>query len=279
MRACHSRLPCPLAVVVARDLKQPTGALTSRLSLKERQQAEAQPTEPGCRRFALGRLAAHAAARKMLVRQLRAHEEDPVIEVLVGAGGEPLLSIDGAMNRLGISISHSSRLAVACVWRVGQTGDYHAGIDLERERPTELAESPFAFTLSERRWLARLQGDSMRAGLAAWTVKEAAWKALYFQQPVSPAEVQINRFDLARGTALAGTKGRGMNCSRRFIARVCVRTIEGPDGRYLLSIAETMACGSWSRNMGTGHPPCRTQPSGAWRHTWAAGVTLREVSE
>lgn len=252
MRACHNRFPRPLTVVVARDLEQPAGALISRLSLEERQQAEAQPTEPGSRRFALSRLAAHAAARQDLARQLPAHEENPVIEVLVGPGGEPLLSIDGAVDRLGVSISHSSRLAVACVWRLGYGDDSRAGIDLERERPTELAESPYAFTPSERRWLARIQGNPMRASLAAWTVKEAAWKALYTQQPVSPAEVQIHRFDLARGMAIAGVRGRGLNRSRRFIARACISLIEGPDGHYLLTIAEAMACSSWPGRMHTG---------------------------
>ncbi|MDE7397644.1 MAG: 4'-phosphopantetheinyl transferase superfamily protein [Muribaculum sp.] len=68
-----------------------------------------------------------------------------------------------------ISISHSRHIAVIAVDRAGR----HIGVDVESWRVALLNVAPRLLSVSERRWM-----DSNTDLLAAWTVKEAVYKAL-----------------------------------------------------------------------------------------------------
>ncbi len=223
----------PLTVVIAPDLQLPVEAFLSQLTPEEQKRVEAQPNERGRRHFVFGRWAAHVAIRSILEA-----EANPVIEVLTGRNGEPLARVDGIADRVAVSISHSSQLAAACAWHVEPGSCYSVGIDLEWKRLTGLAQSTFAFTRLERRWLARYREDQALAGLTAWTVKEAVWKALRPEQSTSPAEVEIHDLNLVSGQAVVATRGRLLKGSRTIVVQARVSTVDGPNGPYFLAIAE-----------------------------------------
>jgi len=215
-----------LRLVLLADQGQPPDLLLMRLSPAEREQAE-QNWPAGCRRrqFLLSRLAAHRAVQRLLAGRV----PPPSIQVLSGPAGEPRARVDGVEGVVSVSLAHSGRLALACAWPGARR---HTGVDLERVRPTDVAHSRYAFSRRERALLARAPEGLALAGLAAWTAKEAAWKALWPHQPVSPAGIEIRALDLERGCAVAQVPpGRA-----QFEVRIGF--IAGPDGPYLLSIAQ-----------------------------------------
>ncbi len=217
-----------LQIVLLPDLGQPLDLLLAQLSPVEREQAEQRgPTERRRRQFVLGRLAARRAAGRALVRQRRCSS----VEVLTGQDGGPVVQVDGARDVVSVSLAHSGRLALACAWPNMAGEGYRAGVDLERVRPTDVARSRYAFSGRERALLARVPEGLLLAGLAAWTAKEAAWKALGPAQGFDPAGVRLRALNLAGGLAVVeASSGR---------PRLGVRLgfVAGPDGIYLLSLA------------------------------------------
>ncbi len=221
----------PLHLVVVPDPPDPIGPLLKRLSPSEQAEAHRRPGQ-GQRHFVLGRLAAHAAIRRALGLGIGPGST----EVTSGPGGEPRSSVDGTPHTVSVSISHVSRLAAACAWR-SATG-YAAGVDLERVRPTCVAESAYVFSRCERMHLSRAPQGPALAGLAGWALKEAVWKALWPHQPPNPAMVEIRALDIATGHATVAVDRRYVRRFRRGAIRARVRILEGPDGDYVLAVAE-----------------------------------------
>jgi len=222
----------PLQLVIVQDLAQSIDPLSAGLTSTEQRQAKAQPTERRRRHFVLGRLAAHVAVRRALGTKAR-HSS---IEVLTGSNGEPLVQVAGVTDVVSVSLSHAGRLAVACTWL--SASGYSAGVDLERTRPTEVAQSEYAFSHRERTLLSHLPEGQMLAGLAAWTVKEAVWKALWPAQCPNPAEIEIRALSLATGRAAVEVGDMFLTRFGDVVIRARVDTIDGPDGAYLLAVAE-----------------------------------------
>lgn len=116
----------------------------------------------------LGRLAAKRAGLGLL------REGQPLtsLAVAVAPGGAPSLC-DAATGAPGpaVSITHSAGCAAALA-TFGR-----AGVDLEAQRPMPPGAARFFLTPAEQGWLAG--GDWGADGeLAAWALKEAAYKAL-----------------------------------------------------------------------------------------------------
>jgi hypothetical protein len=176
---------------------------------------------------AAGQRAARLAARRALAGLPGA--ADACIERLHAPGGAPVARVDGATGLVRVSVTHSAGLAGACAW-IAAPG-YAAGVDLERVRPTKLAENTVAFSARELALLAAAPEGAETAALAAWTVKEAVWKALQPAQPPAPALIELDGLDLAAGHAMAGAPG-GVRVHAR------VRRIAGPDGPYWLAVAQ-----------------------------------------
>ena len=227
----------PLHLAIVSDPPQPSAALLPRLSPAERAEARRR-TGTAQRHFVLGRLAAHAAIRRVL----RATAHHAPAEVVTGPAGEPQVRGDGTPYCLSVSISHVGRMAAACAWR--SASDYAAGIDLERVRRTEVAQSGYAFSARERALLAHVTQGPVLAGLAAWAVKEAVWKALWPHQPPSPAAVQIRTLSLAPPRAAANVECRYLTHGASTPIRVRLGNIVGADGEYVLAVAEVGRWGS-----------------------------------
>ncbi len=193
----------------------------------EKARAQVLPTEARRRHFALGRLAARRAIARLVLLDTQA-------EVLSGTFGEPV--VDGAPGcGIRVSLSHDDGLAAACAWLAGREG-HAAGIDVERLRRSRVGESHYAFSRRERR-VVRSAGRPSLAGLAAWAAKEAAWKALSLGPDSGPESVELRRLDLGarRAEVVAHPRlGRGQ---RSVMVRL--RPVAGPDGRYVLALAET----------------------------------------
>jgi len=217
--------------VLVPDLLQPLELLLAELTAAEREQAPAasrqgRPTERRCRQFVLGRCAAHAAVRRALAGQA----QPSCIEVLTGQEGQPVVWVDGVAGAACVSITHSGRLALACAW-TGTPEGRRAGVDLERLRPVDVAQSRYAFSRRERALLARAPEGPRLAGLAAWTAKEAAWKALWPAQGADPAEVEVWALNLAGGQAVVRAPRGGSRLGVR------VGMTAGPEGEYVFSVA------------------------------------------
>jgi 4'-phosphopantetheinyl transferase EntD len=222
----------PLRLAIVPDPPHPIDTVLARLSLAERTEAQRR-TGTAWRHFVLGRLAGHAAIRRVL------GAGDATVEVIAGPAGEPRARIDGARHPVSVSIAHVSRMAVACAWRTAP--DYAAGVDLERVRPTRIAESDYAFSARERQILSSLPQSAGMAGLAGWASKEAAWKALWPSQPPSPAALEIRALSLAAGRAVVTVGGRYSNLGEDTAIRTRLVVVEGPDGAYVLTMAEVGA--------------------------------------
>ncbi len=220
------------SVVVVSDLAEPIDRHMASLPLTEQKQVEAYPTERRRRHFILGRLAAHTAARKVL----GARADCSSIEVLTAPSGQPLIGVDGMTDVLSVSLTHSGRLAAACAWF--NAPDYSAGVDLERIRPTEVGQSEVAFSRRERTLLAQAPEGQTLAGLAAWTVKEAVWKALQPNRYSSPAAIEVRALSLASGRAAVKVGGKLAAGWGGAVIRAKVSRIDGPDGAYIFSVAE-----------------------------------------
>jgi 4'-phosphopantetheinyl transferase EntD len=225
----------PLRVVVLADPGGSIDRLLERLTHAERRAANSHATERRRRHFALARL----AAREALGTVLESSDPPPVAEVLPGSKGEPVVLLDGKAGQVYVALSHSGRLAAAVAWSGGGDG-YALGIDLEKDRPSEVAWSAYAFSDCERQLIARLPGDRGQTGLAAWAVKEAAWKALRPEPHVGPEMLEIRELDVARGRAQVDVFGdlRARLGHLRLDTRV--QRIRGPDGAYFLALAEIL---------------------------------------
>jgi 4'-phosphopantetheinyl transferase EntD len=131
-------------------------------------------------------------------------------------------------------------LAVACAWLIQSEERYSIGVDIERVRHTRVAQSTYAFSRRERSILGQAPEGEMVAGLAAWTVKEAVWKALRPAPPSNPVEIEITSLCLDRNIATVkiGTRLTKRLRDRTIRARVC--KLDGPDGSYLMAIAEIL---------------------------------------
>jgi 4'-phosphopantetheinyl transferase EntD len=223
----------PRRIALTADLGAPTSSLLARLSPAEQSLVACLPTDRQRRHSAVARLAGERA-----VRRLPGHERNRAeIEILRASSGAPLVSIDGKGGLAFVSLAHSGRLAAAFSW-VSEPGCcYSAGIDLEQIRASEVASSAYAFSGSERRMIACAECPS-RCGLAAWSAKEAAWKAMRPEPECGPDTVEICRLDLRRG--LAVLKPRGKLRTRFPQATIWAHwiVVSGPDGLYILSLAE-----------------------------------------
>jgi 4'-phosphopantetheinyl transferase EntD len=218
-----------LRVALVHDDGSATATLLAGLSRSERARADMFATERRRRHFALGRLAARCA-----LRQLWPSARAP--EILPGANGQPIVAARGA-SAVGLSIAHDDRLAAACAWPAPDRRG--VGVDVERCRPCGVGESEYAFSSRERALL-RTPGDSSLAALAAWTAKEAAWKALVPEPTLGPESLELMRLSLDRGRALLRTRspGAGAGGGRTLTARLCL--LQGWDGPYLLALAATV---------------------------------------
>src|SRR4051812_10087336 len=172
---CRSggRMPATLqrSLVLYTDRGRALDALEARLAPHERVAACAYSGQRR-RQFVIGRLAAHAA-----IRRLGDHRAD--LWIRPGDGGAPqIASSTGDVEDIGIAIAHSENLGFACAWIVGRAPWRHIGVDVECVRRTDGARSRYAFSQRERRLLREAGGDVSRIGLLGWIAKEAAWKAL-----------------------------------------------------------------------------------------------------
>jgi len=238
-----------ICLAILPDPGGPEEALLAALTPEE--QGEARHHPPGRRRrqFALGRLAAHRAIRRALGVEL-------TVLVLVGAHGEPVARVDGAAAA-GVSLSHAGRLAVACAWLAGPEREFSAGIDLERVRPAELVGSPYAFSPGEKAMLGSAPQGELLASLAAWTVKEAAWKALRPAPPSKPAEIEVTALQLDPGWARVEVGPRLAPRLGERAVRVRLGLLEAANGQYLLTVAEVAP--------GKGSFPAGRRPEGKRR--------------
>jgi phosphopantetheinyl transferase len=207
-------------------------ALAARLPAAEWARAAERPTARARRQFLLGRLAAQAAIRQALGRRRGA-----AIEVVSGARGQPLVHGAGTASPVAVSLSHAGRLAAACAWRTAPPRRTRAGIDLERVRPSDVATSRYAFSRGERRLVGRQPARRAVSALAAWTAKEAAWKALCPDPSVGPAALEIRALRLASGRGLVRVRAPCRRLGPVSALRVRVSSLHGPDGGYLLSLA------------------------------------------
>lgn len=224
----------PVQIAFAVDSGQRLG--TTHLTSPERRELEQLPTERRKRQFAIGRVAARAA-----VRQYLQDGDCPSVEIVNEPECAPRLALDGRTDRAGISISHSSRLAVACVWSLTSAHLLAAGVDVEHVRPNQVSESTYAFSRRERKLLARLPEKPEILGLAGWTVKEAVWKALRASQSIGPDAIDIYALSLGQGYAVVKVKGLLAHHLGAAQLSVTTEIIPGPDGRYVLSLARVLA--------------------------------------
>jgi 4'-phosphopantetheinyl transferase EntD len=225
-----------LAVVIAADLAQPLDELLEGLTPAEQQQAVAHPIQRRRRHYVLGRLAAHRAVRRVLGARAR-HAS---VEVLTGLTGAPLVWIDRVVGHVSVSLAHAGRLAVACAWRNLPDVSYSAGVDLERVRLTEVAQSSYAFSRRERMLLSHAPAGHVLASLAAWTVKEAAWKALQPNLRAGPEMIAIRALSLAQGRAKVAVPEKFLARFAAPLVRTRVGYVVGPDGPYFLALAQVM---------------------------------------
>lgn len=223
-----------LQSAIVTDHLEPLEVLLARLSQTERKEAERKGLgERATRQWVLGRLAAHAAVRRVLGREAPSRR----IEIVTGAGGAPLVRANGCADGVSVTIAHSSRLAAAYAWRGGPGGAHSAGVDVERLRRTELAANPYAFSQRERRLIAQAPHDPTVAALAAWTVKEAAWKALRPEIRSDPTEIELRALSLTKGWAAVDAGDAIRRHWGRCEIAVRVGSVTGPDGPYFLSLA------------------------------------------
>lgn len=223
-------------VAIVPDGGEPLDALAGVLTMAEREQARVLPTERRRRHFIIGRLAARKAIRPILEGQ----GVSRALEISSSPGRAPRVIVDGPGDPLGVSISHSSRLAVACAWSVKAGEPVSAGVDVEHIRPNEVAESSYAFSPRERQLLSLAPEGPEMAGLAAWTAKEAVWKALLAGQEIGPDAIEIRAQSLWQGYILVRVQAPLSRRVRDSELRVHTRQVEGPNGEYILSIAKVV---------------------------------------
>jgi phosphopantetheinyl transferase len=222
-----------LRVAFVPDLGKPLDAQLLHLSASEREQAKALPTERRRRQYVIGRLAAFEAIRQLLETRMPVSS----LEILSEPEHGPRVSVNGISDRVSISISHSSRLAVACAWLDHSRDLDSAGVDLEYLRQNEVAESTYAFSRREQKLLLQTPEGPETAALAAWTTKEAVWKALLAGQEIGPSAIEIQRQSLAKGHSAVRVKGQLSKRLGNSELQVRMGRVEGPDGAYVFSVA------------------------------------------
>jgi 4'-phosphopantetheinyl transferase EntD len=214
-----------LAVALSADDGRPLALLEAALTAADRLDAGAHVGRRR-RQFALGRLAADRALRRVLGRSA----------AVTAVGGAPVVTMDGTAPAVGVTIAHSARLAVACAWT--PAGGARVGIDVERARPFDPADT-YAFSARER-WIVRAAGgDRHRAGIAAWVAKEAAWKALRLPRQAGPEAVELRDLRPERGRALVEARRPGF---RGAVLHVRLRWIGRPDDLYVVGLARGEGC-------------------------------------
>jgi 4'-phosphopantetheinyl transferase EntD len=224
----------PLRIAVVPDLGQPLDTDWMRLTGAERDQARAWPTERRRRQYVFGRLAAREAIRGLLEPRTFVS----FIEILSESERAPRVSVNGMLDGVLISISHSNRLAVACAWLAHSKNLASAGIDLECLRPNEVAGSTYAFSRAERKLLGRAPEGPEIAALAAWTAKEAVWKALLAGQEIGPNAIEVKQQSLEQSCAVIQVKGPLLKRLGDSRLNVQSNRFEGPGGEYVLSLAQ-----------------------------------------
>lgn len=226
--------PGQLRIVIAIDRRQALSALFAKLSRGEREYAARLPTSRQRRHFALGRLAAHAAVRQVLNDAAAGAS----IEVVNGQWREPLVSVNDHVSDVSVSIAHSGWLGAACAWRNSNGGCYAAGMDVEQIRANQVFENSYAFSRREQKLLADTAEGVGIAGLAAWTVKEAAWKALGADDRIGPEAIDLQLLDLGLGCARVEVRHQLRMLLRGRQVRVGCKILKVSDDAYVLSIAE-----------------------------------------
>ncbi len=232
--------PGRLRIVIARDRQQTLAALFAKLSCGEREHANRLPTARQRRHFALGRLAAHAAVRQVLNDAAAGAS----IEVVNGRGREPLVRVNDRPSEVSVSIAHSGWLGVACAWRNVNGGCYAAGIDIEQIRSNQVFENSYAFSRREQELLADTSEGVEIAGLAAWTVKEAVWKALGADDRIGPEAIDLQSLDLGLGCAKVEVRHQLKTLLRGRQIRVGCKILKMSGDAYVLSIAQVDALGT-----------------------------------
>ncbi len=220
-----------LRIAIVADEGRPYEALEAELTSAEREQASTCPTDVRRRQFAIGHIAAHRAIRRVLGTHFIQ------IEIIPGTDNRPLARVNGTVDQVSISISHSGRLAAACAWPNNSGSPVLAGVDLERTRPNEVADSTYAFSERERAMLVRAPEGSEVAALAMWTAKEAVWKALLAGQDIGPDSIEVWIQSIGQGHAMVEVKGQLRRRLARNTLTVRTRLLAGPDGPYILSVA------------------------------------------
>jgi phosphopantetheinyl transferase len=227
----------PMRIAVVADLGQPLSTEWTNLAATERDQARSLPTKRRRRQYVLGRVAAREAIRRLVGSSACV----PTIEILSGPTCAPRVAVNGSSERMSISISHSNRLAVGCAWLAGSKSLISAGVDLEYLRPNAVAESTYAFSWVERKLLLRSVEGPEVAALAAWTAKEAVWKALLADQEIGPNAIEVEALSLEEGCAIVQVKGSLLKRLGDSRLDVQSRRIEGAGGEYVLSLARVIA--------------------------------------
>ena len=222
-----------LRIALVPDLGQPLDAHWVRLTAAEREQVRVLPTENRRRQYVFGRLAAHQAIRQLVEPRTVVS----FIEILSESERAPRASVNGITDWVSISISHSNRLAVACAWLAHSKTLVSAGVDLEHLRPNGVAENMYAFSRAERESLLRSPEGPEIAALAAWTAKEAVWKALLAGQEIGPNAIEVEAQSLKKGRAIVKVKGPLLQRLGDSRLDVQSKRIEGPGGEYVLSLA------------------------------------------
>jgi 4'-phosphopantetheinyl transferase EntD len=223
-----------LRVTFAADSGEPTPVLLDSLSPSEQNLVLRLPTERQRRQSATARIAGRWAVR----RSLGPPRRTSTVEILKASNGQPFVSTDGDVGSVSISLAHSSRLAVAFAWTNHRGGGYSAGVDLERVRHSDVATSSYAFSRGERKLISEASSNLSWSGLAAWTAKEAAWKALRPGMDCGPDTIELCEFDLRQGRAALRPRGKLRRCFGETQIRTRLVDVLGPDGSYILSLAE-----------------------------------------
>jgi 4'-phosphopantetheinyl transferase EntD len=151
-----------------------------------------------------------------------------------------LVCVDGSLDVASVSISHSGRLAIACAWLCTTTRDYSVGVDIERVRTTNLAQNPYAFSHSERTLISQAQEGQTLASLAFWVAKEAVWKALRPERSMGPDAIEVRAVTLENGSAAVEVDPVLTARLGSSVLRAKIDFMAGPDGPYLLAIAEVV---------------------------------------
>ena len=164
------------------------------------------PDRPGTGR-ARDRFAGSLAARRAAATALRFDRIDRV-ELLRDPGRAPRAIVVGDGERrdagLALSLSHCAGRAAAVAAPRGP----RVGIDLERAGRVDSAHHRLFLTAAERR--AARHHD----GVALWTLKEAAWKALELGPDVPFTDVEL---DFDGGGSVCGVRHFGRSISARAV--------------------------------------------------------------